>query len=227
MYTELKYFKVKEVLTGKILGVIDSPSISYVKKQRNGTIIICKPKDAQGITFMGNTYNILNTGITLDENASTVQLDEITRFEFDAVKSKLNKVVTPEEYDEEVKKNTDIYDSDLLENYKIARIDEFKQLCKKSILDGADIDMNGTMKHFSYSLEDQINIATLLISVPKDSTCMYHADGEPDEPYDYITLQRIGAILQARKERLISRYHMLKQAVINSHSLAEIQKLQF
>lgn len=65
-------------------------------------------------------------------------------------------------------------------------IGDFKCACNRYIIKGLDIGLStGDIKHFSFKIEDQINLAALVQNhVNGDDVC-YHADGEYDALYDY------------------------------------------
>ncbi len=64
------------------------------------------------------------------------------------------------------------------------KISEIKQECKNHIYNGIDVDLeNGEKKHFSLTLEDQININGLASQISignlnNETKVPYHADGE-------------------------------------------------
>lgn len=64
------------------------------------------------------------------------------------------------------------------------KIHEIKQECKNHIYNGIDVDLeNGEKKHFSLTLEDQININGLVAqigigNINNETKVPYHADGE-------------------------------------------------
>lgn len=79
-----------------------------------------------------------------------------------------------------------------IEKIKINLIHDFKRTCGKYIKYGAYIELSdGTIKKFSFKLEDQINLKTLLENAKQGDELYYHADDELNQEYSYEDISTI------------------------------------
>ena len=69
---------------------------------------------------------------------------------------------------------------------KYGLIAHMKSECRKYIVRGFPVTFsNGDVKHFSFKMEDQINLKDLIATKTKGDNCYYHADGEKNTHYSY------------------------------------------
>ena len=79
------------------------------------------------------------------------------------------------------------------------KLDEFTSVCRSAIEGGVDIDIDGTMEHFSYSLDggDQNNIDDIFVTMLNTGLPQYyHCDGGECKLY---TLEQVFALYAAQK----------------------------
>lgn len=79
-------------------------------------------------------------------------------------------------------------------------IGDFKCTCNKYIIKGLDIGLStGDIKHFSFKIEDQINLTALVLNHADGDEVFYHADGEYDTLYNYADIVTIYKTLYNNK----------------------------
>lgn len=121
--------------------------------------------------------------------------------------NKTNLVEQVQRLDEQVNKIVDI-DKMTLEEYKEWKIGQFSEMGEQLIFAGTEVTLlNGVVKNFTYSLEDQSNLlnAIFIIQALGDLTISipYHGHAEPCELYNardilsiYFTLQFFSTRIQ-------------------------------
>lgn len=93
---------------------------------------------------------------------------------------------------------------------------EFSYECKNIIEIGVDVEINGTMEHFSYSLEagDQSNIDDIFnLAAQSKMPQPYHADGEECTLFTPEQIFAIYAAQKMNKTAQITYYNLLKAQV--------------
>lgn len=86
---------------------------------------------------------------------------------------------------------------DELKNETIARM---KAVCRAYITAGCDIELStGETGHFSFKIEDQINLSALVSGHSGGDKVYYHADGRYDTLYDYADVVTIYKTLYNNK----------------------------
>ncbi len=79
-------------------------------------------------------------------------------------------------------------------------INNMKSRCRFYIISGTDVKLStGETKHFSFKLEDQINLTALVTNHTKDDQVYYHADEENDTLYNYADIVTIYKTLYNNK----------------------------
>ncbi len=82
-----------------------------------------------------------------------------------------------------------------LDDVKIQKINELSYMCSQLITNGVGIDIDGTMEHFSYKDEDQVNIKEIFdLAVQTNVPMYYHSDGNSCKLY---TVEQIIALYTA------------------------------
>lgn len=79
-----------------------------------------------------------------------------------------------------------------LDDIKASKIDELRQYCDLNITNGVDVEINGVMEHFSYTLEDQSNIKNALeMAQTTGMSVPYHCDNGGCKLYTYSEIAEI------------------------------------
>lgn len=109
-----------------------------------------------------------------------------------------------------------------IETLRKNKIDEMKQACKDYIYNGIDVELiNGETKHFSLTLEDQMNLNGLVTqisigNIKAEKGVPYHADGE------MCTLFSIGDFTMIANK---ASEHVIKQITYCNHLMNYIKSL--
>lgn len=91
------------------------------------------------------------------------------------------------------------------------KISDLSSICNKQIINGVDIDINGTIEHFSYSDEDQANIKELFdLAVQTNIPMYYHSDGNSCKLYTVDQIIAIYTTAAMNKMHHITYYNQLK-----------------
>lgn len=113
----------------------------------------------------------------------------------------------------------DIIDDDMLKRDFVGKI---KSRCGSYITSGADVELStGETKHFSFKIEDQINLAALAANHSDGNMVYYHADEENDTLYSYADIVTIYKTLYNNK--IYNQIYAETLCTwINSHLTAEV-----
>lgn len=97
---------------------------------------------------------------------------------------------------------------DEIRNMKISSL---SSTCNKQIISGVDIDIDGTIEHFSYSDEDQANIKELFdLAVQTKIPMYYHSDGNSCKLYTVDQIITIYTTAAMNKMHHITYFNQLK-----------------
>lgn len=137
-----------------------------------------------------------------------------------------------------IKDETTIIDS--LDFFSIAEasvnIDTIKQHLIKKIKERANLYitegiavnlLDGTSKHYSFKLEDQINLKELIDNNAPDDIIYYHADGELDTEYSYETLKLIYQNLYNNKMHNLIYMDELCKWILNEYTIDDYNNKEF
>lgn len=87
-----------------------------------------------------------------------------------------------------------------------------KSACNEAIIKGIDVDIDGTIKHFSLDTYDQINIMSLKGAVMAGAqSVLYHADGEDCIMYSAANFTLIANAAEAHIKHHQTYYNQLKK----------------
>lgn len=116
-----------------------------------------------------------------------------------------------------------------LEEVKEAKIAEMSAACREAIIAGFDVDLaDGKDRHFSMTVEDQLNINSLYGLLASGMTQVpYHADGEVCE---YFSAEDFGIIVQtatAHKTYHESYFNSLKSYIASKRSAASVDAITY
>lgn len=109
-----------------------------------------------------------------------------------------------------------------IDEIKRKKIEEIKNECRNTIYKGVDVELNGSIKHFSLTMEDQININALKSQIETDILDIskgvpYHADGE------LCTLFPLDEFNKIYKE---ANYFIIEQTSYCNHLIAYIKEVE-
>lgn len=116
-----------------------------------------------------------------------------------------------------------------LEEVKEAKISEMSSACREAIIAGFDVVLaDGKSRHFSMTVEDQLNINSLYGLLASGMTQVpYHADGEVCE---YFSAEDFGIIVQtatAHKTYHESYFNSLKSYITSKRTAASVDAITY
>lgn len=98
-----------------------------------------------------------------------------------------------------------------IDDIKNRKISSLSSICNKQIINGIDIDIDGTIEHFSYSSEDQANIKELFdLAVQSNVPMYYHSDGNSCKLYTVDQIIAIYTTAAMNKMHHITYFNQLK-----------------
>ena len=116
-----------------------------------------------------------------------------------------------------------------LEEAKAETIGQLSAACKARIVAGADIQLSdGSVQHFDYSTEDQLNISDMFSAVALGASCYPYqpADGSC-AVYQAVDIVAIYTALAAQKTAQLTYYHQLKDYVGALETVAEVDAVVY
>lgn len=91
------------------------------------------------------------------------------------------------------------------------KISSLSYICNKQIISGVDIEIDGSVEHFSYSDEDQANIKELFdLAVQTNVSMYYHSDGNSCKLYTVDQIIAIYTTAAMNKMHHITYFNQLK-----------------
>ena len=107
------------------------------------------------------------------------------------------------------------------------KISNLSSICNKQIINGVDIDIDGTIEHFSYSDEDQTNIKELFdLAVQTNVPMYYHSDGNCCKLYTVDQIIAIYTTAAMNKMHHITYFNQLKmylRSLEDSETICDIE----
>ena len=115
-----------------------------------------------------------------------------------------------------------------LEEIKDLKIQSLSSICKQSIINGVDVEIDGVVEHFSYGEEDQVNIKELFdLAMQTNVPLYYHADGESCKLYTVEQIVSIYATNATNKMHHITYFNQLKLYVNSLESNEEVESVNY
>lgn len=101
-----------------------------------------------------------------------------------------------------------------VEEVQNSKISELSNICSQTIYAGTNVEYNGTKKHYTYTVDDQINLSQLFSTLLAGATAAsYHADGEACRMYDAAELTNLYVTLAAFKTSHLTYFNQMKQYI--------------
>lgn len=101
-----------------------------------------------------------------------------------------------------------------IEESRASKISVFSNICNMSIVNGVDIDIDGTIEHFSYAEEDQTNIKELFdLAVQANVPMYYHSDGKGCKLYTVEQIIELYTTATMNKMHHITYFNQLKMYI--------------
>lgn len=121
----------------------------------------------------------------------------------------------------------DLYVEKIAEFKKQLVIDRMSEACRNTIEKGFDIELEGGIKHFSLTTQDQININTLVLLSSQLELIPYHAD---DEECVFFTKQVFNEIAQKAIQYItyhVTYFNSLKGYIKSLTSESEVDAVTY
>ena len=168
------------------------------------------------ITYVGRSYSPLINGFA---NELVVTL------------TKVNIIAQVQRLDEQINHTVDpaTLSFEELKEYKIK---QFSKQGEQAIFNGTDVALlNGSVKNFTYNLEDQSNLLNALFIIDQlddlTITLPYHGHGEPCELYSALDILLVYFTLQFFSTRIQTRVNMLNSWVRDCETREEVEAIEF
>ena len=200
----MKYYKL---LDDEFIGVVSSNN--FVRENpNNGWLLTSNESLGQFVSFENKLYRdfwmqpIPNSVQTY----MRVEIKEITKEEYDVLKAAIDNndpIIIDDDDDDEYIPESVIEELDItIEFARESKIKEMSAACRRVIEQGFNLELRGTIHHFSLDTQDQLNLITLSGMAQTQDNIPYHADGESCIFY---TAAEINAIVAAATQFKI--YH--------------------
>lgn len=228
----MKYFKI--VLDKEFIGAINSYDflVEVKNKLRAASESTGQFIEIDGVLYrdswMAPTPNCQHEFL----NAS---VSEITEQEYNAyIQAKQNHETiiiddedTPEPAQEPIPDSIEDPD-ELLEYIRDSKIKEMSYQCNKTIENGFDIEAEDRIHHYSYALEDQLNLMNLSAAIARgEEQLSYHADGELCRFYTATEINEIISTGNAWKTYHTTYFNALKAYINSLETIEEISAITY
>ena len=115
-----------------------------------------------------------------------------------------------------------------LEEVKDLKIQSLSSICKQSIINGVDVEIDGVVEHFSYGEEDQVNIKELFdLAMQTNVPLYYHADGESCKLYTVEQIVNIYTTNATNKMHHITYFNQLKLYVNTLETNEDVESVNY
>lgn len=115
-----------------------------------------------------------------------------------------------------------------LEEVKTSKIQSLSSTCKQMIINGVDVEIDGTVEHFSYDEEDQVNIKELFdLAMQTKVPLYYHADGESCKLYTVEQIVNIYTTNATNKMHHITYFNQLKLYVNTLETNEDVESVNY
>ena len=211
----MKYYKI--IKNKEFIGVGTTLNLRRFQKKHQ-IILICDETQVQYIQLGDVLYraNWMWPEIT---DSVKYEIADVVRIEKDEYDLLLHAVETNEEIiiEEEpiVEIENVVVENPTIDYVRASKISELKRYCNKTITNGVDIKLSdGETRHFSMSLEDQINLLTMA----------YLAD---ESEYSSEDMKTIIAETNAFKNCHIVKFKQLENRVNSLNTIQEISAVNY
>lgn len=215
----------KIIIDGKIVDALTLPVfVRYNPKAK--MFITCRESDAQGVASHDWTtyWSFIDRGFGLDDYPSAI-IQEITDDEaqliIDTLDDGKDLLDFEDEEDKSVCHEEDVEDVEFVRQHLIERMSKD---CEEAIVSGIDwVDSNDAVVHFSYTLEDQMNLLSLSYNIEKFGDAIpYHADGCNYRCYSKAEFEEIIDLLNKNRFDHCLYFNCLRRFISDINSLSEL-----
>lgn len=211
----MKYYKI--IKDKEFIGVGTTLNLRRFQNKHQ-ILLICDETQVQYIQ-LGDVLYRANWMWPEATDSVKYEIADVVRIEKDEYDLLLKAVETNEEIviEEEPVVNTEhvVIEEPTIDYVRSSKIAELKHNCNKVITNGVDIKLSdGETRHFSMSLEDQINLLTM-------------AYLEDESVYSSEDMKTIIAETNAFKNNHIAKFKQLKDRVNSLNTIQEISAVNY
>ena len=211
----MKYYKV--IKNKEFIGVGTTLNLRRFQ-DKHQIMLVCSETQVQYIQLDDILYRA-NWMWPETTNSIKYEIADVIRIEKDEYDLLLKAVETNEEIliEEEpiVVPESVVVEEPTIDFVRASKISELKHNCNKVITNGVDIKLSdGETRHFSMSLEDQINLLTMA----------YLSD---ESVYSTEDMKTIIAEMNAFKNRHIAKFKKLKARVNSLNTIQEVSAVNY
>ena len=229
----VNYFKL---INGRNFVGIAS-SLDFLKlQQKHRLLLLSDVEHGQYISVGGTLYRDQWMAPVTDDDIhyEVVSVIEIDEEEYNALYESMDSgdevIVEPEIVETpEDEIPSDPNDEVTLEFIQEKKIATLSRQCQEAIVNGVDVELSsGEIKHYSLSVEDQLNIASMVTMLQQGvSAVPYHADGELCEYYSTEDMQRIATSATEWKTYHITYFNSLKNWVSSMDTVEDVASVTY
>ena len=211
----MKYYKV--IKDKEFIGVGTTLNLRRFQ-QKHQIILICDETQVQYIQ-LGDVFYRANWMWPETTDSVKYEIADVIRIEKDEYDLLLQAVETNEaiviEEESVVEIEPIVVENPTIDYVRSSKIVELKRDCNKAITDGVDIKLSdGETRHFSMSLEDQINLLTM--AYLKDESL-----------YSAKDMKTIITKTNAHKNSQITKFKQLKDCVNSLNTIEEVSAVNY
>lgn len=225
----MEYFKILKDNT--IIGATSSDQ--FMKYAAiSDCLVRCVKEQAQYVAYQNYLYrDSWMAPLSTNLNCIDANIIDITEEEYDILIKALinNEEIVIEDDEEEPVVEPDVEeDNPTLDFVRAAKIAEMSRTCNKTIENGFDIETEDGIHHYSYALEDQLNLMNLSAAIARgEEQLSYHADGELCRFYTAAEINEIISAGNAWKTYHTTYFNALKAYINSLETIEEIDAITY
>ena len=223
----MKYYKIK---VNNTLDVITSNNFFI----DNGTQLLASNEVlGQYVEYNGALYRDYWMAPTLNDKYQfrMIDIQQITQEEYFAFKQAQHSNEAINSFiEEEVVKEPMVEPAapdEFIEYIRSGKLNEMSNACAHAIEEGFDLEIRGETKHFSLTIQDQLNLISLDRMAQNQSLIPYHADGEDVIFYTPEEINDIIDSANALKIYHTTYYNALKNYINALNTIEEISAIEY
>ena len=228
----MNYYKL--ILDNKIVGLANSNSFIRFSPVTQ-SFLRANEVTGEYITWRGLLYrDTWMAPIKSQLEYISIQTIQITEQEYNILLGTFETEETIDYEHEEVEPSeeeqepVDPIEMETLNYVRSSKIKEMSYQCNKTIENGFDIEMEDGTYHYSYALEDQLNLMNLSAAIARgEEQLSYHADGELCRFYTAAEINEIISTGNAWKTYHTTYFNALKAYINSLETIEEISAITY
>ena len=228
----MNYYKL--ILDNKIVGLANSNSFIRFSPVTQ-SFLRANEVTGEYITWRGLFYrDTWMAPIKSQLEYISIQTIQITEQEYNILLGTFETEETIDYEHEEVEPSeeeqepVDPIEMETLNYVRSSKIKEMSYQCNKTIENGFDIEMEDGTYHYSYALEDQLNLMNLSAAIARgEEQLSYHADGELCRFYTAAEINEIISVGNTWKTYHTTYFNALKAYINSLETIEEISAITY